>query len=349
MTSLADARLLATLQRGADVADRSLNWPADSWDALRDVGVLAWSAPVQFGGLARDAEHQLADMERLAGACLTSTFILSQREAAVRRVLASKNLDLATKVLPGVTRGDAFVSVGVSQLTTSRQRRGPALGVTAEARGYRLDGLIPWVTGADQAAAIVTGGRLADGRQLLVYLPVDLPGVTVGPAMDLSALRGSRTCEVRCDGVRVPDELVLAGPADQVLAGPGGGGLETSALALGLAGAAIDWLASQARECSELDGLGQRLEGRRTALRKRLAELSRRGPTADATLAVRVDCTRLALDATQVALTVAKGTGFVAPHPAGRWARQALFFLVWSCPRPVTEGLLAAFEQQGEP
>jgi len=40
------------------------------------------------------------------------------------------------------------------------------------------------------------------------------------------------------------------------------------------------------------------------------------------------------------ALTVAKGTGFVAPHPVQRWVRQALFFLVWSCPRSVAEGLL---------
>jgi len=345
MTAPVDAALLEKLARGADTADRLLDWPADSWNALREASVLSWSAPVSFGGIGRAGELQLADLERLANACLTTTFILSQREAAVRRLLASKNLTLVQKVLPGVTAGDAFISVGVSQLTTSRQLRGPALAVTAETNGYRLDGLIPWVTGADQAAAIVTGGRLADGLQLLVYLPVDLPGVTVGPAMDLTALRGSRTCEVQCNGVFLPKELVLAGPAEQVLVGPGGGGLETSALALGLAGAALDWLASEQPRRPELDTLIGQLKARRTRLRSRLAELTRPGPTADAVLTARVDCTRLALDATEIALTVAKGTGFVAPHPAGRWARQALFFLVWSCPRPVTEGLLAAFEQ----
>lgn len=345
MNSLVPATVLAKLERGADAADRLLGWPADSWDALRDSGVLTWSSPKEFGGLGRVPEHQLADMERLAGACLTTTFILSQREAAIRRLLASKNSQLVRAVLPGVACGDALISVGVSQLTTSRQIRGPALTVTAAANGYQLDGLIPWVTGGDQSAAIVTGGRLGDGQQLLVYLPVDLPGVSIGPAMDLSALRGSRTCEIRCDGVRLSADLVLAGPAEQVLAGPGGGGIETSALALGLAGAAIEWLGSQARERAELKPLSEQLESRRIALRQQLTELARNTPTADAILAVRVDCTRLALDATQVALTVAKGTGFVAPHPAGRWARQAHFFLVWSCPRPVTEGLLASLER----
>jgi hypothetical protein len=58
------------------------------------------------------------------------------------------------------------------------------------------------------------------------------------------------------------------------------------------------------------------------------------------TLALRVDCTRLVLKATQAALAVAKGTGFVVPHPAQRWVRQAQFFLVWSCPQPVAGALL---------
>jgi hypothetical protein len=34
-------------------------------------------------------------------------------------------------------------------------------------------------------------------------------------------------------------------------------------------------------------------------------------------------------------LSAAKGSGYVIGHPAGRWCREALFFLVWSCPQPV--------------
>jgi len=48
----------------------------------------------------------------------------------------------------------------------------------------------------------------------------------------------------------------------------------------------------------------------------------------------------MVLHATQAALTAAKGTGFLRPHPAQRWARQALFFLVWSCPWPAASAML---------
>ena len=55
----------------------------------------------------------------------------------------------------------------------------------------------------------------------------------------------------------------------------------------------------------------------------------------------------LVLRATQVALTVSKGSGFLRSHPAQRWARQALFFLVWSCPRPTTIATLAQLTSGG--
>ena len=53
--------------------------------------------------------------------------------------------------------------------------------------------------------------------------------------------------------------------------------------------------------------------------------------------------------ATQTALLAAKGTGFVAPHPAQRWARQALFFLVWSCPQPVLSATLCELVNVASP
>ena len=46
----------------------------------------------------------------------------------------------------------------------------------------------------------------------------------------------------------------------------------------------------------------------------------------------------LVLRATQGALAAAKGAGYVVGHPVGRWCREALFFLVWSCP----QGVMAA-------
>jgi len=142
--------------------------------------------------------------EQLAAACLTTAFIFSQREAAVRWLVPA-NDEVRLRFLPALARGDRFVTVGLSQLTTSRQHRPPSLRARAVGgTAYRLDGDIPWVTGADRADGIVAGAVLEDGRQILLLLPSGPPGLEIAPPMRLAALTGSRTAQVRCDGVEVP-------------------------------------------------------------------------------------------------------------------------------------------------
>jgi butyryl-CoA dehydrogenase len=342
--SLLDEGVLAALAANADRADMEAGWPAASWELLRSAGVLGWSIPQAFGGRDLGTVDLLAGYERLAGACLTTTFILSQREAAVRRLRANANQQQQARYLPALAAGSHLMSVGLAQLTTSRQHQAPALVATPTgANHYRLDGVIPWVTAADQCNTLVVGATLPDRRQLLLLLPVAHPGVTAEPPLRLAALVGSRTALVRCSDVELASDHILAGPVEGVLgAGKGGvGGLETSCLALGLAGAAIDYLAAEARVRPDLSEAAARFEQARRALRARLWDLAAQKAEGAALVQIRVGCNRLVLKATQTALLAAKGTGFVAGHPAQRWARQALFFLVWSCPRPAAEGMLA--------
>jgi alkylation response protein AidB-like acyl-CoA dehydrogenase len=336
---LPDLSALAAL---ADAADASPDWPAASWALLRAAGVPAWSVPAEHGGRGLGPVELLSGYEAVAGACLTTAFILSQREAAVRR-LAAAPPEVRRRFLPALARDDMFASVGLAQITTSRQHGAPALVATPEGDGYRLDGLIPWVTGADRAGLLVIGATLPDGRQVVLALPGGRQGVTVEPPLRLAALTGSRTALVRCAGVRVGADLLLAGPAEKIMAGGGSvGGLETSCLALGLAGAAVEFLHGEAAARLDLAPVAERFEAARRRARQLLHGLALRPGAPGDLIELRVRCSRLALQASQAALAAAKGTGFAAPHPAGRWATQALFFLVWSCPRPAAEGLMAS-------
>ena len=334
--------VVAALAAHADAADRYSAWPAASWELVRSAGVLEWSVPTTYGGRDLPPAELLHGYERLASGCLTTAFILSQREAAVRRIRDSSRDDLCRELLRPLACGGRFATVGLSQLTTSRQHGGPALRATATGGGFVLDGVMPWVTGADHADHVITGAVLDDGKQVLLVLPTVTAGVSVNPPMDLMALAGSRTAEVRCERVTVDRHWLLAGPAEKVMvSGRGGtGGLETSCLALGLAGAAVDYLHGEAANRPELKPLACRLESARSHVRDEMHRLAGGGGTPEAALALRARANALVLRATQAALTASKGAGFVHPHPAQRWVRQALFFLVWSCPRPAAEATL---------
>ncbi len=120
----------------------------------------------------------------------------------------------------------------------------------------------------------------------------------------------------------------------------GAGGLQTSCLALGLADAAIAYLQDEAKARPGLEPGTERLERSRQRLLEEMYRLAQAGATPEDNHRLRAQANTLALQSTQAGLIASKGTGFVHPHPAQRWARQALFFLVWSCPWPAASATL---------
>jgi alkylation response protein AidB-like acyl-CoA dehydrogenase len=228
--------------------------------------------------------------------------------------------------------------VGISHLTTSRRHLAkPVLRAKEADGGFVLDGFSPWVTGAPYAQTVVTGATLDDGRQILVALPTDLPGVAVPPPLKLVGLSASQTGPVNCDRVFVPHKHLLAGPVEEVMkqgAGARTGGLQTSTLAVGLADAAIAFLEDERQRRHDLSNPATALRSEWMLARRDLLALAD-GETVCTTENLRARANSLVLRAAQAVLAAAKGTGYVVGHPAGRWCREALFFLVWSCPQPV--------------
>ncbi len=332
---------LDVLEKQAAEADAVPSWPAASWEALRRCGALGWIIPRDLGGSGLDPLAMLENYQRLAGACMTTCFLLSQRDSACRRLRDSGHEALCRELLPALASGQRFATVGLAQLTTSRQHVRPVLTARLDGDGVRLDGVMPWVTGAPQADHFITGVVLDDGRQMLLVVPGDSSGLSVGPPMELMALQGSLTAEVRCQDVRVDRRWILAGPAERVLAGGrGAGGLETSGLALGLARSAIGYLQKEATNRTEWQGRATACAESWQALQEQLQRLVREGADAQAASNLRAKVNALVLRSTQFALAAAKGSGFLRSHPAQRWARQAMFFLVWSCPAPALDATL---------
>jgi alkylation response protein AidB-like acyl-CoA dehydrogenase len=254
------------------------------------------------------------------------------------RIMASDNEELRDALLPDLLSGRTFATVGISHLTTSRRHLAkPILQAEETSGGYLLNGQSPWVTGAAHAQQVVLGATLEDGRQILAALPTDLPGVSMPPAAKLVALSSSHTGPLVCERVLVERRWLLAGPVAEVMQqgrGARTGGLQTSALALGLASAAIDYLQHETTRRPDLSAPAENLQSDYDQVLCDLLALAE-GCGAATADDIRSRANSLVLRATQAALAAAKGTGYVADHPTGRWCREALFFLVWSCPQSV--------------
>ncbi len=328
----------------APALDASGSWPSEQLRLCAESGVFRWFLPAEYGGWAWSEKEIVGAYVRIAEACLTTAFVLTQRAGACRHIVESENEPLKRRLLSDLASGRTFATVGISHLTTSRRHFArPVLSALPTEEGYRLEGLSPWVTGADHAETVVLGGTLDDGRQILVALPMGSAGVTVPPAIRLMALSASHTGEIHMAGVELGNEVLIAGPAENILQQGASrartGGQQTSALALGVTTAAVRFLEQESMA--------------RTALRAAAVELRRERDEIELALLAAADghavCSNedlraransLVLRSSQAAMAAAKGAGYTAGHPANRWCREALFFLVWSCPQPVLDANL---------
>lgn len=349
LTSQLDT-LCDKLSGTAAEVDVSAQWPANQIRWLAEAEVYKWFVPREFGGHGCDEGEILDGYLRLSQSCLTTTFILTQWNAACKRILSSENVDLKQELLPSMATGELFATVGISHLTTSRQHVAkPVLAAEPlEDGGYLLNGFSPWVTAAPAADVFVIGATLPDGRQVLGAVSSDTDGVEPNQGASLVALNSSCTDQVRLENVRLSAERVLAGPVERVLqanAGSGAGGLQTSTLAVGLSMAAAGFLRDQSEKRTELIEVAKKISADCDELRDVLRNLTLGHECKSDASELRQRANSLVLRSTQAALSAAKGAGFVSTHPAGRWAREALFFLVWSCPQPVVNANLCELAQ----
>ncbi|MGE5195612.1 MAG: acyl-CoA dehydrogenase family protein [Deltaproteobacteria bacterium] len=339
--------LLQKLAALSPSLDAGQVWPAEQFRLLAEARVLGWVIPREFGGTAVSERELLAGYVQLASACLTTTFVLTQRNGACGRIAASHNEMLKTDLLQRLARGELFATVGISHLTTSRQHlRIPAVQVAEQSSGFRFCGEVPWVTGAGHADYLVTGGTLDDGRQILAAIPAKQPGVVIEPSARLLALGASHTSAVRLENVVVDRHYLVAGPIEKVMrqGSASTGSLGTSALAVGLSKAALEHLAAEAAVRPDLAPILQPLTDECEALEETLMRSADAGsPAGNPVLsseAIRTRANSLALRSTQALLAASKGAGFVSGHFAERAVREAMFFLVWSCPARVVAAAL---------
>ena len=217
-------------------------WPAKQLQLCGERGVFEWFIDPAWGGQAWSEEDVVRGYLALSAACLTTTFIMTQRTGACRRIAGCQNEGLKQRLLPGLARGDSFATVGISHLTTSRRHLArPVLTAETIPGGFRLDGMSPWVTGGAAADVIVMAAILIErgeptDKQLLIAVPTDTPGVSVADPLPLIGVSASSTGPVHLKGVELTDDWLIAGPLPNVMSsglGASTGGYETSTLAIG--------------------------------------------------------------------------------------------------------------------
>lgn len=320
----------AALAVDADVVPRS------HLDALASTGV--------FAGVTaqRPAAEVRAAIEVLAGACLSTWFVVAQHQTPLRLV-RSAGEPLRSAVLPLLESGTSVAGIAFSHL-----RRWPHRPVEVERWGgdWRFTGTAPWYTGWGINDVAVVAGASRDSEAVFALVPAEASArLRPGEPMDTLAVAAARTVALHLDGLVVPDDGILAvTPIAEWAAADSHTTANVSPAVFGVAQAAVERLRLGADPAGRDSGaaLGDAINGVRAEAYD-LIDHAAPGEQLGRRLDLRAEALRLCVDAATALVVSRGGRAMMRTDDAQLLARWALFLTVQAQTADLRAELLGSF------
>jgi butyryl-CoA dehydrogenase len=300
---------------GAYARDRDATPDPKIYASLAELGLHGLTASVERGGSGSTWATAVIALEEIA-----------RRDASVALVLANHLVALDTLGLLGANGEVETLARGtLATLALFEARRFEPTAIEAEARGadHGLSGSKPWITGAASSCVVVA----KIGDELGAFLPSSLSST---PRSNLLGLRSAGFADLSLSGAsrRVGGDLRphLPGIVDRARIG-------VAATALGIGRAALEEARAYALERKQfnqpigdfqaiqwmLADIATKLDAARLLVLVAASRVDRRGSAA----AAKGAATELAIDASNKAIQIFGGNGFVREYPVERYLRDA--------------------------
>ena len=340
----------------AQMLDRE---PDKLFSAFLELGIRGWLAPKLFNsqsklsdeeatgaqsdnkGLGLDSQEYQHFQRLIARRSGALAFLQTQHQSAASLILGGENEDLKQRYLPQMTTGDRRIGVGFSQL----RRRPSPLQAEPVSGGYRLNGEVPWVTGAGLFGEFVGAAVLADGSAVFGLIPLTAQkGITVDEPMPLAAMSSMNTVAVQVKNWVLPAFLVVGHkPKGWIEERDRANPLSPLGLILGCAQAGLDILGQSLNRRNIDHIIATQLKLKLTWLQTNLPGVDALGIDAyPQKIAFRGQAIALMNTCTQAAVIASSGAANTLAHPAQRVYGESMVFSVSG---QTTEGTIATLDR----
>ncbi len=208
-------RELVASHEFADPVRRANSWtkPDPGFSRkLGEAGLLGMTWPRQYGGQERSQLERYVVIEELlaAGAPVGAHWIADRQSGPL--LLRLGNEALKRRWVPAIARGEAFACIGLSEPDAGSDLASVRTAARRDGDGWIVNGQKVWTTGAHAAHFMIAlvrseaGSERQQGLSQFV-IPLDTPGVTVNPIVDLTGAHEFN--EVFFDEVRLPAAALL--------------------------------------------------------------------------------------------------------------------------------------------
>ncbi len=335
----------AKVAPNAAETDELAEFPKASYEALVAAEFHAPHIPEAYGGIGADALATAIVIEEIARACASTSLIPAVNKLSSLPWLLVASEELKQTYLPPIARGEALASYCLSEPDAGSDAVSMKTRAVRDGDHFVLDGVKRWISfaGVSQFYTVfAVTDPTARSKGISAFLvDRDDDGVSFGAPEKKLGIKGSPTCEVYLDQVRIPETRLI---------GAEGTGFGTAmrtldhtrvtiaAQAIGIAQGALDYALGYVAErkqfgraLAEFQGLqfmladmGMKLEAARQ-LTYAAAAKSERGD-ADLTYfgaAAKCFASDVAMEITTDAVQLLGGYGYTRDFPVERMMRDA--------------------------
>lgn len=346
-------------------------YPTEIVKGMADMGLFGITVPEEYGGLDLDPVSFALVFEELARGWMGVAGILGSHSLSCRLIAMHGTEDQKNRYLPELATGERRTGIGLTEPDAGTDLQGIRTTARLEGDHYIVNGTKMWITNARYAnplPVLVKTDRDATpahrGMSVLL-IESDTPGFEVTRDIPKLGYKGTESCEVVLDNVRVHKDQLVGGVEGlgmkQVLSALEWGRVNIAARSVGIAQRAHEEALTYAqqrqafgRPISEFQAVQMQLGELATKTQAaRLmaywaADAVRAGRADGATGMAKIFCSEVALEAAIESLKVHGGYGYSTEFEVERLYRDAILMSIGEGTNDVLRTVVAKSLIKGE-
>ncbi len=230
--------------------EHSGRYPTEIVETMKGLGLFGMTIPEEYGGLGIDMVSFAIVFEEIAKGWMGIAGILGSHSLSSWMIAKHGTPEQKQEFLPRLATGELRTGIGLTEPGAGTDLQGITTTATLDGDHYVVRGTKTWITNARYAGVLPVlvktdpSATPAHKGMSVLLVDCDSPGFTVSKDLPKLGYKGTESCEIVLDDVRVPVERLLGGVEgrgmQQVLSGLETGRINIGSRALGIAQAAYD-------------------------------------------------------------------------------------------------------------
>jgi acyl-CoA dehydrogenase len=203
------------LKPAEDEVEEQDDVPAAIVEDMKELGLFGLSIPEEYGGIGLTMAQECEVAYELGHTALAFRSVVGTNIGiGSQGILMDGTAEQRSSYLPRIASGELIVSFALTEPDAGSDAASIKTRAVADGSDYVISGSKRFITNATRAGAFTLMARTGEGGAggiSAFIVPAGLPGLTLGKPDRKMGQRGTKTCDVYLDKVRVPAANIIGG------------------------------------------------------------------------------------------------------------------------------------------